>query len=502
MASHSSKSGFVPGIIAGIITSIVIASAYFLFFSDAGSDTDSGEKKPLYWVAPMDPNFRRDGPGLSPMGMDLVPVYEESGANDEPGTVRIEPHIIQNLGVRTAYAKTAPLPTHINTVGFIKYNEDKLIHVHPRVEGWIEKLYVKTEGVAVEQGAPLYQLYSPELVNAQEELLLAYHQNNRTLIQAAQSRLLSLKMPRTNLELLKKTRKIQRSVTFYAQTAGVLDKLNVREGVFVKPGTAMMTLASLEHIWVEGEVFEQQAHQVKTGQVLTLQLDYLPGKTWKSVIEFIYPAVDPSMRTLRFRAAFPNLEHQLQPNMFAHIRINTRSSEGTTNQDENSLIIPRDAVIRTAQQDRVVLAKGNGAFKSVAVQLGRITAQHAEVLSGLLPGDAVVVSAQFLIDSESSINSDFMRISPPPQSTDLSQPLQSAEVEGEVLSIDLAQRSAEIHRGPIEKWGREADTVSFMFDESVDLSQLEEGSQIRFIFEIRNGDFVIVSLFHLGEATS
>lgn len=485
------RSGLKLGLIAGFLIALIIASAYFFVFNSSENNADSGEKTPLYWVAPMDPNFRRDGPGLSPMGMALVPVYEESGANDEPGTVRIKPHIIQNLGVKSAYAKTLSLPRQISTVGYIKYNENKLIHVHPRVEGWIEKLYVKTEGVAVEKGDPLYELYSPELVNAQEELLLAYQQNNRTLIHAAQSRLLSLKMPKSNLNTLKKTRKIQRSVTFYAQTSGVLDMLNVREGVFVKPGTAMMTLASLEDIWVEGEVFEQNAHHVEVGQPLTLTLNAQPEKLWQGQVEFIYPAMDANMRTLRFRASFPNIDHQLHPNMFTQLQLETTAAQAR-------LVVPKNAVIRTAQQDRVVLAKGNGVFKSVAVKLGNVTRDYAEILSGLLPGDAVVVAAQFLIDSESSINSDFLRISPPPQSTDLSAPIQSAEVDGEIVSVDKQARRAEIHRGPIEKWGRDADTVLFEFADDVDISDLAQGVAIRFIFEIRDGDFVIVSFDKKG----
>ena len=153
----------------------------------------NAEKKPLYWVAPMDSNYRRDEPGLSPMGMELVPVYEEqSSAEDSPGTVRISPAVVNNLGVRTAPVRFKSLQTTVDTVGYVQYDQDQLVHIHPRVEGWIETLYVKAAGDQVKQGEPLYTLYSPQLVNAQEELLLALKRNNAVLIRAAKARLASL----------------------------------------------------------------------------------------------------------------------------------------------------------------------------------------------------------------------------------------------------------------------------------------------------------------------
>ncbi|MCY7296742.1 efflux RND transporter periplasmic adaptor subunit [Alteromonas sp. a30] len=470
----------------GIVIGIVLTSLYSNLFHSGEDSTDSDEKKPLYWVAPMDANFRRDGPGKSPMGMDLVPVYEESGANDEPGTVRISPDIIQSLGVRVAYARTQSLPQQVQTVGYVKYNEDNLTHIHPRVEGWIDKLYVKTEGVRVKQGDPLYELYSPELVNAQEELLLALHQNSRTLISAAQGRLKALKMPQDNINKLKETRQVQRSVIFYAPTSGIVDMLNIREGAFVKPGTAMMTLGDLNDIWVEAEVFEQQAGMIHLGQSIELTADFNPSRIWVGKVDFIYPALNPKNRALRLRATFPNHDHQLQPNMFTQVNI-------IDNDTTPRLLVPSSAVIRTPHMNRVVLAKGNGVFKSIAVNVGRRTSEFTEIHEGLMPGDAVVTSAQFLLDSESSISSDFMRISHSSGGPDLSEPLQSAEVEGEIVSLDIEQRVANIHRGAIEKWGRPPATVEFVFDKGLDPSQLNESDKLRFVFEIRNGDFVIVN---------
>ena len=159
----------------------------------------------MYWVAPMDPNYRRDKPGKSPMGMDLIPFYGEEGGSDAgPGAVKISPDVVNNLGVRTAPAKLGSLNSRIQTVGYVKYDEDQLVHIHPRVNGWMKKLYVKASGDPVKKGQPLYSIYSPELVNAQEILLLALERGKSRLIRASEDRLASLRVPAAAIAQLKK----------------------------------------------------------------------------------------------------------------------------------------------------------------------------------------------------------------------------------------------------------------------------------------------------------
>ena len=235
---------------------------------DAGRDPE-----PLYWVAPMDPSYRRDGPGKSPMGMDLVPVYEDAGSEGNASTVRIAPEVVNNLGVRTAPVAYAALPTRIRTVGYVQYDEDRLIHIHPRVEGWIEKLHVKASGDPVEAGQPLYELYSPQLVNAQEEYLLALKRDNPRLVEAARDRLLALQLAPDIVARLGRDRTVQQTVTFFAPQGGVVDNLNIREGFFVMPGTTLMSIGVLEDVWVEAEVFERQAPLVTVGLPVTVSLD-------------------------------------------------------------------------------------------------------------------------------------------------------------------------------------------------------------------------------------
>ncbi|AXS83050.1 efflux RND transporter periplasmic adaptor subunit [Marinobacter sp. Arc7-DN-1] len=401
MANFVRPLGFI------LLGGIAGAGAAYWLASETATAPASAEKKPLYWVSPMDASFRSDKPGKSPMGMDLVPVYEDSGsADDSPGTVRVAPNIVNNLGVRTDEAIRGQLPSNIITVGYVQYNEDELYHMHPRVEGWIEKLYVKSEGDPVEKGKPVYTLYSPTLVNAQEELLLALDRKNPRLIRAAEERLSSLNVSDRLIRTLRKTRNVQRTITFYAPASGVIDVLRVREGTFVRPGDPVMSIGSLDEVWVIGEVFESQLWAIRTGDPVEMTLDYMPGRRWMGRVDYVYPEINLETRTAQVRMRFDNTDGMLQPGMFASVNMQGDPSERRT-------LVPRESVIRTGQSDRVVLALEEGAFKSVNVTTGRVGDKYAEILEGVVPGDRVVVSAQFLIDSESSKTSDFRRMSPP-----------------------------------------------------------------------------------------
>ena len=372
-----------------------------------GEEKKARPKEPLYWVAPMDPNFRRDKPGLSPMGMDLVPFYGDEGGGDSgPGTVSISSEVVNNLGVRTASARVSPLEFKVDTVGYVQYNQDEMVHVHPRVEGWLEKVYVKSAGETVEKNQPLYELYSPELVNAQEELLFALSRKDRRLIKAAERRLSALQVPEAAVKTLKKTRKVVHTVTFHAPMSGVVENFAMQEGFFVKPGKMLMSIASLDEVWIEAEVFERQANLVKQDAPVTIRLDYLPGKTWQGKVDYVYPTLDKMNRTLRVRIRFPNPGLMLKPNMYAQVVISNLA-------DKPVLNIPREALIRVGDSDRVVLALGEGRYKSVNVVAGRNDGNRVEILEGIGENEQVVTSAQFLLDSESSKTSDFKRMHQP-----------------------------------------------------------------------------------------
>ena len=380
------------------------AAAVLWLGPDAGGEADGeGEREPLYWVAPMDSSYRRDEPGKSPMGMDLVPVYEEDAAPESPGTVRISPDVVNNLGVRTGRVERGDFSTRIRTVGYVRDDGDRLTHIHPRVEGWIERLHVQAEGDPVTAGEPLYEIYSPTLVTAQEELLLALGRRNERLVAAAEARLAALRVPETAIRELKAERRVQQTVTVRAPRSGVVADLAIREGMHVKPELTMLSIGGLDRVWVIGEVFERDVALVEAGDPVTLTLEYLPGREWTGRIDYVYPEIDPETRTARVRIPLANPDHALKPDMFAEIEIAAGRREGV-------LTIPREALIRTGGKPRVVLALGDGRFKSIEVEAGRIGDERAVILAGLKAGERVVTSAQFLIDSESSKTSDFARL--------------------------------------------------------------------------------------------
>ncbi|QQD19932.1 efflux RND transporter periplasmic adaptor subunit [Spongiibacter nanhainus] len=480
-------------IISALLLGTAVTAYNLALWQGDGAD-DKNNKKPLYWVAPMDPNFKRDQPGKSPMGMDLIPVYEEgdNGGEQGAGAVTISPNVVNNLGVRTAGVTRGQLAMTVNTVGYVQYDEDRLIHIHPRVEGWVEKLHVKAAGDPVAKGAVLYTLYSPMLVNAQEELQLALKRNNPTLIAAAMERLEALQVPQADIDRIKRTGKVSQTITVAAPQSGVLDNLMVREGMFVKPGMEMMSIGQLEHIWVIGEVFERQAVSVKEGDPVRMRLDYVPGREWTGKVDYIYPTLNPKTRTAQVRVRFDNNDRYLKPGMFAQMAIDTHPSEA-------ALLIPREALIRTGSQSRVVLAQGEGRFKSIAVKVGRVGEDQVEILSGLVADDRIVTSAQFLIDSESSKSSDFKRMDHGDMKV---EPDNTAEVSGTVNRVDVQAGTVNISRGAIAKWGRPASTLDFGVGRGVDLDALSEGDRLRFRFRVDNGTFTVVEVLEHGASLS
>ncbi|KZN66793.1 efflux RND transporter periplasmic adaptor subunit [Pseudoalteromonas luteoviolacea] len=479
----------VIGLLVGVLIGAGLVSLYaFYYVEKSSSNKADEEKQPLYWVAPMDANYRRDKPGKSPMGMDLVPVYGESQANDSAGSgvVTISPHVENNLGVRTALVKSMRLHTEITTVGYVGYDEDKLVHIHPRVEGWIDKLYIKSMGERVEQGQPLYELYSPELVNAQKEVLVALKQSDQQLISAARKRLKALKMSPKFIEHLVRTKEVSQTVTFYAPQSGVVENLNIREGFYVQPDTTMMSIGQLQQVWVEAEVFEREAALVKAGLPVKMELDYLPGKTWQGEVDYVYPSLDAQNRTLRVRLRFDNQDLALKPNMFAQVSIHSDPIDDV-------VTVPKEAVIRTGQQDRVVLVVGNGQFKSIEIVIGRVTSEYIEVLDGLSEGDEIVTSAQFLIDSESSKNSDFKRMSVDENPT-------FTWMQGRVNEVQQQLRIVNITHDPVAAWSWPAMTMDFAIADGVDVEPLKTGQELHFkVIQSDSGEYLVSEIHIVSE---
>lgn len=362
----------------------------------------NNEKKPIFWRDPMNPMVQYNKPGVSPMGMKLVPVYAESEQN-EKGVVRIAPEIVDNLGVRTAQVIKGTLARKIETVGYVSPDENLISHIHSYVTGWIQHLVVKTTEAHVQKGELLLQLYSRGLVNAEEEYLIALQSKQSSLTDASYQKLLSLGMVPSQIQQLKKTGKVAHLLDVYSPQKGIVAALNVREGNQVSPEKDIMSIVDLSTIWIMVEVFEQQASWVNVGQPAEATFPAFPGKIWKGTIDFVYPELNLKTRTVKVRLRFDNPSLLLKPNMYAMITLPVEPLNDV-------LSIPKEALIQTGEGTRVVVSLGGGRFRVQPVTPGIESGSRVEILSGLNQGDLVVSSGEFLIDSEASLRASLQRL--------------------------------------------------------------------------------------------
>lgn len=432
--------------------------------------------EPLYWVAPMDPNYQRDKPGKSPMGMDLVPVYAEDLAdeNEKAGTVTINSAVENNLGVKAAPVTFSKLVPKIDAVGYVAFDDSQLWQSNVRVSGWVEKLNINAVGERVTKGSVLFTLYSPDLVKAQEELLNASKMGRKALIRGATERLVSLGVDRDQITKILQRGKASNTIDIKAPANGVIASLNVREGGYLSPAQTAISAGPLNEVWVDAEVFERQSHWIKSGAKAVMALDSLPGQEWQGEVDYIYPILDPKTRTLRVRLKFSNEDYALKPNMFANITLQPES-------DNQVLTIPRQAVIHSGGMTRVVLALGDGKYRSVRIETGREADQMVEVVEGLTEQDSVVVSAQFMLDSESSQTAELSRIN----GVDDMEPNQDAATaiawaSGEITDVMAGHRMLTINHQPVPEWNWPGMVMNFMVAEEVDITVLQPGQAIEF----------------------
>ena len=374
-------------------------------------DSPCGDAAPLYWKAPMDPTYVRDEPGKSPMGMDLVPVCPGAGGPPATDAVEIDPGTIQNMGVRTETVALRDLGRSIRAVGRVAYDERRVEHVHTKVQGWVEKLNVDFVGQTVKRGQPLLEVYSPELVATQEELLVAARYRDATrespfedvrdggasLYEATRRRLELWDISERDIEGLLETGEIQKTLSLHAPTSGVVTALGVRSGMEVGPSENLYTIADLSRVWVVASVYEYELPWLALGQTGTVELSYLPGRTFSGPITYIAPFLDPKTRTAEVRIELANPDGTLKPEMFGNLTIEASPRESV-------VAIPSQAVIRSGRRSLVVVALGGGRFAPRPVSLGMDSGDGwLEVVEGLSAGDEIVVSSQFLIDSESNL---------------------------------------------------------------------------------------------------
>ena len=373
--------------------------------NDAGGGAAAaatGERKILYWKAPMNPTEIYEAPGKSAMGMDLVPVYEDSVVGGVE--VRVDPVTQQNMGVRVAVAEVGALQRSLRTYGHVTYDETTQTQVSPKFSGWIEKLHVDFTGQFVKKGDPLFDIYSPELVSSQEEYLSTYRQlqrakspGSRDLLASSRQRLLYSDVPEDMIRAIESSGAVRKFLTIRSPYTGVVTHKNAIEGTFVKEGQTIYQIADLRRVWVEAHIYEYELPWVKVGQTAIMTLPYLPGREFIGKVAYVYPYLQRKTRDVVIRLEFANPELELKPDMYADVSIeSTLEREG--------LIIPSEAVIRSGARNVVFVTRGDGKFSPRDVTLGQaLDAGRIQILTGIAVGEQVVTSGQFLLDSESKL---------------------------------------------------------------------------------------------------
>jgi Cu(I)/Ag(I) efflux system membrane fusion protein len=371
------------------------------------------ERRPLYYRDPMNPAITSPVPKQDEMGMDYVPVYAEEikGKSSAPaGTVRIDSVTMQDIGVRTARVEQRSLARTIRTVGLVTYSEQLLARLHPKIEGWITRLYVDETGEHVKRNQELLQIYSPQLVATEEEYVLALNslevlknspykdvrQGAENLVRSTRERLAWLDVPPHQIRQLEKTREIEKNLHIHSPFDGIVVNIGAREGAYVTPQTEIYMIASLAKVWVYVEVYEYEIPWVKLGDEAVMTLAGLPGQAFKGRITYVYPYLESKTRTLRVRLEFDNPKRALKPEMFANVTI-------LASRRIDTLVVPEEAVVDTGISDRVFVVRAPGEFEPRLVKVGVRAEGYAQILDGVKAGEEVVTSSEFLIDSESKL---------------------------------------------------------------------------------------------------
>ena len=461
-----------------------------------GSSTDSSGRKVLYWHDPMVPGPKFDKPGKSPfMDMQLVPVYADEAG--DTGGVTISSRIQQNLGIRTAEAAKGELATVVEAVGSVAYNERDVAVVQARATGFLEKLHVRATLDRVRRGQPLADLYVPDWVAAQEEYLGVARMTDpglQGLREGAIQRMRLAGMSEDHIDRVVKTGKAHPRLTLTAPIDGVVSELFAREGMTVMSGAPLFRINGLDTIWVNAEIPESLAARVRPGNSVEARAPAVPGRTFKGKVSAILPEVNAATRTLKARVELANPGRELVPGMFAAVDFAPVSRR-------QAVLVPTEAVIRTGKRTVVILADtaedGKQRFAPVDVEIGAESGGKTEIRKGIEPGMKVVVSGQFLIDSEASLKATETRLAEAPPA----QAAAAHTADGKVESID--ERSALLSHGPVPsiQWG--PMTMEFKLRPGLTVEGIKEGSDVTFDFvESGKGEYEITAIRPKGGATA
>jgi Cu(I)/Ag(I) efflux system membrane fusion protein len=408
-----------------LVLALGVSAGYWLASRQLVHEQPAGKpaapKKPLFYRNPMNPDVTSPVPAKDSMGMDYIPVYaDEERGEDKAGTVRIDPMTTQNIGVRTARASRKTLSQLVRTVGRVAYDEERIVRLHPKTEGWIEAMSVDKTGQWVKKNADLLSIYSPQLVASQQEYVLALknlevlkqspieeiRRGAEQLVNSSRERLKLLDVPAHQLHDLTDTHEIKKSLHIHTPAAGIVIEIGAREGQYVTPATQLYMIADLSKVWVYADIYEYELPWVREGDPVEMRLAGVPGKVFKGHLAFIYPYAEAKTRTIKVRLIFDNAELLLKPDMFAEVTIQA-------GREQEALVIPTESVVRSSSGDRVFVVQGEGRFEPRMVKTGLASNGHIEIREGLAEGETVVTSAQFLIDSESNLREATTKMTAP-----------------------------------------------------------------------------------------
>jgi len=442
-----------------------------------------------YYHDPMVPGRKFDSPGKSPfMDMMLVPAY--SGADSaDTSSVKVSSRIQQNLGIRTAKVAMGMLAPEVTASGAVQWNERDRAVVQSRAMGYVEKLNVTATLDAVKQGQTLLTVYVPDWIAAQEEFLSLRKmqgENLQPLVDAARQRMLQVGMSSAQIRQIEQSGQVQPRVAIAAPRSGVVTDLMVREGMTVQPGSTLMEINGLSTVWVQAEVPESQAVYVQPGVAVRATAQAMPGQVFEGQVQTVLPQVNANSRTVLARLVLNNPGNKLLPGMFVQTRFMDTSRPET-------MIVPSEAVIQTGRRAVVMLAGEDGRFTPVEIKTGIEFGGQTEVLAGLQTGQEVVLSGQFLIDSEASLRGLEARLNEP-EDTAAAQPDKPAKYTTSAVVEAIHEDSVTVTHAPIPSLGWPEMTMDFMLPapEQLPREQLKVGDQVEMEFQLQNDDIPLM----------
>jgi Cu(I)/Ag(I) efflux system membrane fusion protein len=453
--------------------------------SSDGVVQDGSGKRVKYWYDPMVPDQKFDKPGKSPfMDMQLEPKYATEGSDGEESGVAISSQTAQNLGIRLEKVSFKNFGESLSAIGRIEPDERHIYAVQTRIPGFVERLSVRAVGDPVIKGQKVAEVYAPDLLAAQQEYLalLGLHSvdSDNSLKQAAFNRLKLLGMTESEVAAISKSGKASPRFGVYAPASGIVTELGVREGAQLMAGSSLIQISNLSQVWMIAEVPERDAVSLKPGIAAEVRMQSLPNEVFKGKVGYLYPILNDATRTIQVRIELPNKDNRLRPGMYANVEF--------TGQTHEALSVPTESIIATGQRKVVIVKEDNG-YRPVEIETGQERNQFTEVLAGLVEGEQIVASGQFLIDSEASLSGVLARLSQHRNTSEMNDTKSDMPKEkmpmghGKVIDVDPKSNHVTLNHEPITEIGWPSMTMGFKVKDSSQLTKLRTGDEVEFVLK-------------------